>query len=773
MTKFGLAQSVRRVEDSRLLLGSGRYTDDIVLPGMLHGVVLRSPHAAATLGAIDTAAAVSIPGVKAIFTAADLTADGIAPMPCAAPVQNRDGSDMASPPHPSLADGAVRHVGDPVAFIVAETVAAARDAADLIAVDYTIEPAVTDLATATDPGVPLVWPDVTNNVTFDWDIGDKAATDALFATAAHVTRLTVVNNRVIVASMEARAAIADYDSTSGRWTLFANTQGGWLIKGLLGAVFKTDPAMFRVVTPDVGGGFGMKAFLYAEHVLTCYAARKLGRPVKWASERGEAFLSDTHGRDNVTLGELAIDAEGKFLALRTRNLANMGAYLSTFAPYIPTLAGGAVLSGVYGFQQIYANVLGVFTHTVPVDAYRGAGRPESNYLLERLVDAAARELNIDRAELRRRNMVPTVAMPHATPVGKTYDSGNFAMVLDAALERMDYAGFAARRAAAQRYGKLRGIGFSYYLEVTMGDPTERAEIRFADDGLVDVYVGTQSTGQGHETAYIQIMSQRLGIDGEKIRVRQGDTDTIPVGGGTGGSRSLYSEGHAILMTADTVIKKGTQAAAEVLEAAAADIAFSDGRFSIVGTDRGIDIIALAAAQRQKAAAGETATSLDSAEVVNVAEHTFPNGCHMAEVEVDPETGVVEIIRYRVCDDFGKTVNPMIVRGQVHGGVSQGLGQALFERTSYDASGQLLSGSFMDYALPRAADFPDIEVDLLEVPSATNPLGVKGAGEAGSVGSPPAVINAIIDALSVGGVTGIDMPATSETVWKAMSVAKAA
>jgi aerobic carbon-monoxide dehydrogenase large subunit len=773
MTRFGLAQSVRRMEDPRLLTGGGRYTDDIVLPGMLHGVVLRSPHAAAKLGAIDTVGARSVPGVKAIFTAADLNADGIAPMPCAAPVQNRDGSDMASPPHPALADGAVRHVGDPVAFIVAETAKAARDAAELIGVDYATESAITDVATATDAGVPLVWPGVANNVAFDWEIGDKAATDALFATAAHVTRLTVVNNRVIVASMEARAAIADYDAAAGRWTLYANTQGGWLIKALIGAVFKTEPAQFRVITPDVGGGFGMKAFLYAEHVLTCYAARKLGRPVKWASERGEAFLSDTHGRDNVTLGELAIDKDGRFLALRTRNLSNMGAYLSTFAPYIPTLAGGAVLSGVYGFRQIYANVLGVFTHTVPVDAYRGAGRPESNYLLERLVDAAARELGIDRAELRRRNMVPSSAMPHATPVGKTYDSGDFAMVLDAALERMDYAGFAARRADAARHGRLRGIGLSYYLEVTMGDPTERAEIRFTDDGYVDVYVGTQSTGQGHETAYIQLMSQRLGIDGEKIRVRQGDTDTIPVGGGTGGSRSLYSEGQAILVTADTVIDKGKQAAAEALEAAPADIAFAEGRFSIVGTDRAIDIIALAAVQRQKAAAGEAATTLDAAEVVNVAEHTFPNGCHMAEVEVDPETGVVEVVRYRVCDDFGKTVNPMIVRGQVHGGVAQGLGQALVERTNYDTSGQLLSGSFMDYALPRADDLPDIEVDLLEVPSASNPLGVKGAGEAGSVGSPPAVINAIIDALSVRGVTHIDMPATPENIWKALSATKAA
>jgi aerobic carbon-monoxide dehydrogenase large subunit len=774
MTKFGLAQSIARVEDPRLLKGVGRYTDDIVLPGMLHGIVLRSPHAAARIDTIDTAAAGSVPGVRAIYTAADLQADGLGPLPCAAPVQNRDGSDMANPPRLALADGAARHVGDPVAFIVADTAAAARDAAELISVNYTVQPSAVDLAKATDPGAPLVWPEARNNVVFDWGIGDQAATDALFASAAHVTRLTVINNRVVVASMEARASIAEFDQATGRWTLYTNTQGGWLIKNLIAAVFATEPEKFRVITPDVGGGFGMKAFLYPEHVLTCYAARKIGQPVKWASERGEAFVADTQGRDNITTGELAIDKDGKFLALRTRNLANMGAYLSTFAPYIPTLAGGAVLSGVYDFKQIFANVIGVFTHTVPVDAYRGAGRPESNYLLERLVDAAARELKIDRAELRRRNMVPSSAMPHATPVGKTYDSGDFATVLDAALKQIDYANFPARRAEAARRGRRRGIGLAYYLEVTMGDPTERAEIRFAEDGNVDLYVGTQSTGQGHETGYIQLTSQRLGIDAEKIRVRQGDTDTIPVGGGTGGSRSLYSEGQAILMTADTVIDRGKQAAAEALEAAPADIAFDDGRFSIVGTDRAIDIIELAAMQRRKAAAGEQAIILDAAEIATVAENTFPNGCHMAEVEIDPDTGVVEIVRYRVCDDFGKTVNPMIVRGQVHGGVAQGLGQALVERTDYDLeTGQLLSGSFMDYALPRANDLPDIEVDLLEVPSVSNPLGVKGAGEAGSVGSPPALINAIIDALSADGVTHIDMPATPEKVWRAISMARAA
>jgi carbon-monoxide dehydrogenase large subunit len=772
-TKFGLAQPVRRVEDRRLLLGAGHYTDDIVLPGMLHGIVLRSPHAAATITAIDTAAAQSLPGVKAIYTAADLKADNIGTLPCAAPLENRDGSQQALPPHPVLADGAVRHVGDPVAFIVAATAAAARDAAEQIIVDYDVLPAVTDLATATDPGQPQVWPEAKNNVVFDWEIGDKAATDALFAKAAHVTRLTVVNNRIVVSSLETRGAIADFDAAAGRWTLYANTQGGWLVKNLIAPMFGTEPDKFRVVTPDVGGGFGMKLFLYAEHVLTCYAARKLGQPVKWVSDRSEAFVCDTQGRDNVTLGELAIDAAGKFLALRTRNIANMGAYLSNFAPYIPTYAGTSVLASVYGFQAIYANVIGVFTHTVPVDAYRGAGRPEANYLVERLVDTAARDLGIDRAELRKRNMVTPAEMPHATPVGKNYDSGDFGLVFDTALRKMGHAEFVGRQAEARKQGKLRGLGFAYYLEATGGDPTERAEIRFADDGFVDVYVGTQSTGQGHETAYVQLTANRLGIDGEKIRIRQGDTDTIPVGGGTGGARSLYSEGQAILLTSDSVIAKGKQAAAEVLEAAAADIAFADGRFSIVGTDRGIDILTLAATQRQKAATDASAITLDAAEVAAIDNHTFPNGCHMAEVEIDPETGHVDVLRLSVVDDVGKAVNPLIVRGQVMGGVAQGTGQALLERTSYEpGSGQLLSGSFMDYALPRANDLPDIEVEFVEVPCTTNPLGVKGAGEAGAVGCPPAVMNALLDALRQGGVTQMDMPATPEKVWKALAMAQA-
>jgi carbon-monoxide dehydrogenase large subunit len=775
MTKFGLAQPVRRVEDPRLLIGAGRYTDDVQPSGTAAGVVLRSPHAAARIGGIDTAAAQAVPGVLAVYTAADLKADAIGALPCLVPITNRDGSPRFDPAHPVLADGFVRHVGDPVAFVVGETGKAARDGAEAISVEYDVLPSVTDLAHAMDPGQPEVWPGARNNVCFDWEVGDRAQVESLFAKAAHITKLTVVNNRVVVSSMEARAAVAEYNATTDRFTLTTNTQGVWLLKEqLANAIFRLPQEKFHVITPDVGGGFGMKLFLYAEHVLVCYAARELGRPVKWASERSEAFLSDTHGRDNLTEGELALDEDGKFLALRTRNLSNMGAYLSNFAPFIPTMAGTKVLASVYGFQAIYANVVGVLTNTVPVDAYRGAGRPESNYLVERLIDAAARELAIDRIEIRRRNMVSSAAMPYTTAMGQKYDSGDFPRVLDTALEKIDWAGFPGRRAEAALRGRMRGIGLAYYLEATGGAPTERAEIRFAADGLVDVFVGTQSTGQGHETAYVQLIADRLGVPGEKVRIHQGDSDAIPTGGGTGGARSLYSEGQAILVTAASVIKKGKQAASEALEAAVTDIAFAEGKFSIVGTDRAIDILELAARQHARAATGKTATMLDAAEVANIDRHTFPNGCHVAEVEVDPDTGIVDVVRYLVCDDFGKVVNPLITRGQVRGGVAQGIGQAVLERTTYDPdSGQLLSGSFMDYALPRADDLPDIEVELIEIPCLANPLGVKGAGEAGAVGSPPALINGLIDALAERGVRHLDMPATPERIWKALATARAA
>ena len=757
MAKFGLAQPVRRVEDPRLLLGQGRYTDDLGGDDVARVIVLRSPHAAARIVSIDTTAASALPGVLAIYTSADLDADNIGTNPCDIPLKNRDGTHRASVPHPILATGHVRHVGDPVAFVVATNPQYARDAAEAVIVDYDIQDSTTDLATAMDPGQPQVWPEVPSNRCFDWETGDKARTDALFASAAHVTKLRVINNRVVVNSMEARAALADYDTAAEKWTLTTNTQGGWSIRAMLAkSVFKVAEDKFRVVTPDVGGGFGMKLFLYNEHAMVCYAARKLGRAVKWASERSEAFLSDTHGRDNITDGELALDAQGNFLAIRTKNIAGMGAYLSNYAPMIPTMAGTKVLASVYNFQSAYANVIGVFTNTVPVDAYRGAGRPESNYVVERLIDTAAAETGHDRIELRRQNMVKPGAMPYVSAMDQTYDSGDFNRVLDAAMEKMDWHSFPARRAASERRGKKRGIGMAYYLEATGGADSERAEIRFTPDGFIDVYVGTQSSGQGHETAYVQLTVDQLGVDGDKVRIHQGDTDMIPVGGGTGGARSLYSEGQAILKTADSVIEKGKHAASEALEAAVADIEFTAGRFTVAGTDRGIDIMQLA----------QSAT-LDAAEIAKISVHTYPNGCHMAEVEIDPDTGSVAVVRYIVCDDVGKAVNPMIVRGQVHGGVAQGVGQAVMERTSYDpASGQLLSGSLMDYALPRASDLPDIEVDLIEVPCLGNPLGVKGAGEAGAVGSPPAVVNALVDALG----RAIDMPATPEKVWQTMQAA---
>ncbi len=769
MAKFGLSQPVRRVEDPRLLQGHGAYTDDISAAGAAHGIVLRSPHAHARILSMDTSTADSMPGVLAIITGADMVAAGLGEVPCVIPLKNSDGTPRSNTPRLALATDMVRHVGDPVAFIVAETAEAARDAAEAVMVEYEMLPSVTDLAVAHEPGAEKVWPGIASNICFDWDAGDKAKADALFDQAAHVTRLTVVNNRVVVASLEARAACAEYDAASDHWTLTTNTQGSWLLQKLLAdVVFKQPASHFRVITPDVGGGFGMKLYLYAEHVMVCFAARKLGRPVRWASGRTEAFVADTHGRDNITRGELALDKDGNFLALRTRNHANMGAYLSTFAPFIPTGAGTKVLASVYNFQAIHAHVLGVLTNTTPVDAYRGAGRPESNYLVERLIDAAARETGRDRIALRRQNMVGAAAMPYTSAMGQRYDSGEFARLMDTALAKIDWAGFPARQAAAAAKGKKRGIGLAYYLEATGGANSENAKVVFAEDGFVDVYVGTQSTGQGHETAYAMLTNHELGVPMDKIRIRQGDSSSLPSGGGTGGARSLYSEGQAILVTAASVVEKGKQAAGEVLEASVADIEFATGRFAVAGTDRGIAILDLAATQRRRVAAGESAIMLDAEETAEIKAHTFPNGCHVAEVEIDPDTGMVTIPRYIVVDDVGHALNPLIVRGQVHGGVAQGIGQAMLERTAYDPeSGQLLSASFMDYALPRADDLPDIDVDLIEVPCETNPLGVKGAGEAGSVGSPPALMNAIVDAL---GGRALDMPATPEIVWKALRAA---
>lgn len=766
MSKFGQSQPVRRVEDQRFITGKGRYTDDINLPGQVYGVMLRSPHAHAKILKIDTAAAQGAPGVLAVYTHADLKAANVGDLPCTIPLKNRDGSMRADPPRPALAEGMVRHVGDPVAFVVAETSAQARDAAEMIEVDYDALPAAADMATAMEPGQPQIWPQAPNNRAFDWEIGDKAKIDALFASAAKTVKLTLENNRIVVASMEARVALGAFDKDSGRFTLYTPTQGVWVQKKLLAKILGLPEEKFHVVTGDVGGGFGMKIFIYPEQVMTLFASRALGRPVKWTSDRGEAFLTDTHGRANLTHAEMALDKDHNFLALRIHNIADMGAYLSTYAPMIPTMAGTKVLSSVYRFQGVYARVEGVFTNTVPVDAYRGAGRPESNYIMERLIDVAARELGIDRAELRRKNYIPPAAFPWTSAMGLTYDSGEFENTSNTALKAIDWAGFEARRAEAKKRGKRRGIGMAYYLEATGGAPTERAEIRFAEDGFVEVYVGTQSTGQGHETAYTQIVAEQLGVDFDKVRILQGDSDAIPTGGGTGGARSLYSEGGAILKAKDGVVEKGKVVAADMLETAASDIEFAAGRFRVAGTDRDVGIVEVAqeARKRSNAKAGEAA-GLDTAADWQVQAITFPNGCHACEVEIDEATGVAEVVRYVVADDMGKVINPTIVKGQIHGGVVQGVGQALYENVVYDADGQLLTGSFTDYCLPRADNFPEIEVILCEVPCKTNPLGVKGAGEAGAVGSAPATINAVVDALADLGVKHVDMPATPQKLWR--------
>jgi len=763
MSKFGASQPVRRVEDRRFITGEGRYTDDVSLPGQAYAVFLRSPHAHARIADLDVSAARTAPGVLAVYTIAELKAAKVGDLPCAIPLKNSDGSRRADPKRPALADGMVRHVGEPVACVVAETQAQARDAAELIAVEYEALPAAADFTTALDPGQPQIWPEAPNNRVFDWETGDRAKTDSLFAAAAKVVKLRLINNRVVVASMETRAALANYDAGTGRFTFYTPTQGVWLPKRVLSSILGVDEKLMSVQTLDVGGGFGMKIFIYPEQVLTLFAARDLKRPVKWTSERAEAFVSDTHGRANFTDVELAIDRDNIFTALRVHNRADMGAYLSTFAPMIPTMAGTKVLSSVYRFQAVHVRVEGVFTNTVPVDAYRGAGRPESNYIMERIVDVAARELGVDRAELRRKNYIPVSALPWTSAMGLTYDSGEFENTAATALKAADWQGAAARRREAAMRGKRLGIGMAYYLEATGGAPTERAEIRFTPDGWVDVLVGTQSTGQGHETAYTQLVNDRLGVPFDRIRVVQGDSDRIPTGGGTGGARSLYSEGGAILAASEQIIAKGRETAADMLEAATADIEFSDGKFRVAGTDRAANIMDVAAEARLRSgAAVDQAAGLDTAADIQIQAITFPNGCHVAEVEVDELTGMVQVTRYVVADDMGKVLNPMIVEGQIQGGVAQGVGQALYERVVYDAEGQLLSGTFTDYCMPRADDLPDIQVILCEVPCKTNPLGVKGAGEAGAVGAPPAVMNALADALDV---RHVDMPATPERIWE--------
>jgi aerobic carbon-monoxide dehydrogenase large subunit len=770
MAKFGVGQPVRRVEDQRFITGAGRYTDDIDLDGQAYIAVVRSPEAHARITSIDVDAAKTAPGVLAVVTGSEYVKTGGNALPCGIPMENRDGSQGRNRLRPVLCTDRVRHVGDNVAFVVAETVSQAKDAAELVAVDYQSLPVVADTETACEAGQPLVHDDVPNNLSFDWEYGDRAAVDAAFAKAARITRLRVINNRLVANAIEPRAAIAEYDGAVGAITLHTCTQGGWLLTDILASTLKIDSSKVRILTPDVGGGFGMKALFYPEYAMAAWASRLLGRPVKWTGERSETFLSDAMGRDHVTDAELALDADHRIIGLRVETTANMGAYSSLFGPFIPTGAALKVLPGVYDVKHLVYRVKGVLTNTTPVDAYRGAGRPESIYLMERLMDAAAREVGENRADFRRKNFIPSSAMPFKTAAGEIYDSGDFARVMDTALQEADWAGFPRRQAEAAARGVRRGIGMSYYIESTMGDPQEAAKIAFEDDGTVSVIVGTQSNGQGHETAYMQLVNDRLGIPFEHIRIVQGDTAKLKWGGGTGGSRSLTAEGMAIRDASDLVIERGKMFASLEFEAAVADIDFerSEGSFRVKGTDRAIGILELARNVRGMAPSFDAAPhGLDAEAMAKIDAWTFPNGCHVAEVEIDPDTGATRIVNYVAVDDFGVVVNPLLVAGQVHGGVVQGLGQALMEHAVYDDSGQLLTGSFMDYAMPHAADMPSFRVSTVEVPCKNNPLGVKGCGEAGSVASPAAVINAIVDALADLGVRHIDMPATPQRVWQAI------
>ena len=777
MGQFGVGQPMRRLEDQRFLTGQGRYSDDIALPGQAFAAVLRSPLAHAELSAVDTAAAREAPGVLAVYTAEDLSADGIGDIPCVAPMPGKAGSGTIQPPHPVLARGRVRHVGDPIAFVVAETAAQARDAAELIEVDYDELPVVADTKAAVAPDAPRIWDEAPGNVCLDWEIGDRAATEAAFARASHVTRIELVNNRVVVSPIEPRVAIGDYDAAEGLMTLYTPTQGGMRMRPQLAdRIFKVPADKVRVVTPDVGGGFGMKIFVFGEQVMALYAARKLGRPVKWTSDRTEAFLSDSQGRDQVAIAELAMDADGRFLGLRSSGIANMGAYLSNFAPLIPTGASGKMFSGLYAIPAVYVEVKCVFTNSVPVDAYRGAGRPEAAYVIERLVDAAARDLGLTQDEIRRRNFIAPAALPYTTATGITYDSGDFGRMMEEAMAMADWAGVAARKAAAREAGKRRGIGMACYVEACSAVGQETARLRVDDDGGVTLAIGTQTNGQGHVTAYSQLLSDRFGLAPEMIRVHQGDTAVLDEGGGTGGSRSLLMGGLAIDGAADKVIERSRAIAANLFDAKPADITLGDGAFRHAGSDRSLDLREIAQAARESnSLPGKLRGRIEEISRAQAPEMTYPNGCHVCELEVDEATGAIRIVNYVVADDFGKLINPLLVGGQVYGGVAQGLGQALLEETVYDPeSGQLLTGSFMDYCLPRADDLPPISIRLIEdYPCATNPMGVKGAGEAGAIGAPPAVMNALHDALAPLGVAHIDMPATPQRVWRAIGEARAA
>jgi aerobic carbon-monoxide dehydrogenase large subunit len=781
MTEHGIGAAVRRKEDIRFLTGRGRYTDDLNRPGQLHAYILRSPHAHAEIGGIDTSEAKAAPGVAAVFTGADIQAG----LPCGWLVKSKDGSPMAEPPHPVLAQARVRHVGEPVAAVIAETREQAKDAAELIEVEYKPLPAVVAADDAIKPGRPQLFDVARDNICFDWHLGDKAAVDAAIAGAHHVTRLDLVNNRLVSHAMEPRAAVAEFNQGTAEYTLYTNCQAPHVVRLLIAAfVLQIPEHKFRVVAPDVGGGFGTKGSLYQEQALVTWAAGKLGRPVKWTGERAEGFVNDNQARDHLTHAELALDKDGKFLAMRVQTLANLGGYLGSFAPLIPTYCYGTLLAGTYTTPAIYVEVKGVFTNTVPVDAYRGAGRPEACYVVERLVDAAAREMKIDPPELRRRNFVPKHAFPYQTPVLLSYDSGDYFTTLDMALKAADYAGFERRRQEARARGKLRGIGISAYIEACAMAPSalagqlgaragfyETAEVRAHPTGSVTVFMGTQNHGQGHETTFAQIVAERLGVPIDMVDVVHGDTDKIPFGMGTYASRSLAVGGSALVKAVDKVVSKGKKIAAHLLEAAEQDIEFKDGKFSVVGTDRAVPFaqIAFSAYVPHNYPIETVEPGLDETAFYDPSNFTYPAGAHVAEVEIDRDTGAVALVSFTAADDFGRIINPMIVAGQVHGGLAQGIGQALLENTVYDPdSGQLRTGSLMDYCLPRADNLTPFSLATHETLCTHNPLGAKGCGEAGAIGAPPAIMNAVIDALAPLGVRAIDMPATSERVWRAIA-----
>ncbi len=773
MAQLGMSQPVRRKEDIRFITGTGRYTDDIRPGGVAYAAFVRSPHPHARIGGIETAAARRAPGVLGVYTADDVAKAGLGTISfgLAAFFPNKDGSPAFNPGRPLLATGRAKQLGDAVAMVVAETIAQAKDAVELIEVDYQPLPAVFEPAEAVKPGAPALWEEKPDNIALDWEAGNRAGVEAAFARAAKIVAFDLPVHRIALATMEPRAVVAEYDQASGRYTVHLGTQGVHEMRDITAKALGVAPERVRVITPDVGGSFGLKGLHFQEHTLVAWAAKELGRPVKWTAERQEAFLSDTMGREMQVHAELALDAGARFLALRMTAFANLGAYCSQYS-LLPTVSGYGLMTGPYAIPAAHAKVRAVFTNTIWVDAYRGAGRPEICYVLERLVDLAAREMKLSPVEIRRRNLVPAAAIPYKTAMRAEYDSGDFPGLYEKALRRAGFDEFPARRDRARRRGRLRGLGVAYHLGGSATFPTEQADIRFLPDGRVFMGVGTGPSGQSHETAFAQILVERLGIPFDKIDFVYGDSDLLSHGAGTAGAKSLTMAGTALLDAAGKIEKKGRLLAAHFLEVAEADIEFRDGSFTIVGTDRGIDIMTLAARTRTaNNLPAELPRSLDDIGRTTTNASTYPNGCHVCELEIDEETGAIELNAYLAFDDFGNMVNPLIVAGQVHGGVVQGVGQALIEQIQFDATGQLLTGSFMDYAMPRADDVSFIDSDYSPVPCTTNSLGVKGASEAGTTGSMGAAMNAVLDALAPLGVRHLDMPATPMRVWQAIQQAK--